>query len=77
MSSLLNVFAMLWLFRLAEIYLVDSVIHLLNKRDQEFYLKIYVAFVLLHVLSFVGTYKELEESMCPGSETVTSDYTAR
>ena len=36
MSSLLNPFSMLWLFCLTEIYLVDSVIHLLNKRGQEF-----------------------------------------
>ena len=35
-SSLLNAFAMLWLFCLAEIYLVDSVIRRLNKRGQEF-----------------------------------------
>ena len=35
-SSLLNAFAIFWLFCLAEIYLVDSVIHRLNKRGQEF-----------------------------------------
>ena len=35
-SSLLNAFAMFWLFYLAEIYQVDSAIHRLNRRGQEF-----------------------------------------